>query len=432
MKTIALKCIEQAAKRAPLVPEFHHALATLHDETGDYNGVLARAMTAASLNPQDPRVMQTVGAALSRLGKTQVAEAWYTRSLCLDPHNKDVWFGYSTLALQRGDYETGFTTYEARRRSRHDERLLACAPLWDGKELDGKTGFQGEAPKILVWTEQGYGDAIQNIRYAPLVSRKGARVIVLCPPALERLFKTLDGVHVVTSLRQVGNINYQISVMCLPGRFKTTIETIPAAPYLSAPLLSDIRLDSGRKFASGGSLKAGLVWSGNVDTVHERSRAVRLEYLLPLIMGAGDIDWYSLQVGPPAHEIKRLGLSDVIHDLSPLLHDFADTASAISQLDLVVTVDTAVAHLAGALGKPVWIMLPYAADWRWMQNRADSPWYPTARLFRQPWPGNWIAPVMEVREALSRLVEDRLGAISSEARPSPEASPSVQALPCAL
>lgn len=390
-KTVTRACATYAARLAPS-SDLHHALAACHFDSGDYNGVLARAMTAHMLAPNDPAVMQTIGTTLYQLGQNQAAESWLVRSLCIQPRPL-AWWGYAEVLLQQGDYTTGFSAYEARQvppstlRGLH---RLSGVPRWDGTDLTGKT--------VLIWTEQGSGDAIQFIRYAPLVAQRGARVIVLCPPALRRLFSTAKGIDsVICSYGpEVGRIDYQIPDASLPHRFQTTTDTIPGAPYLSAPEESTIQLSPGTN--------VGLVWApGQLETAHLRSRAVRLEHLLPLITGP-DIAWHSLQVGLAVAEIKELGLSGVIQDLAPRLKDFADTAAVISQLDLVITVDTAVAHLAGALGRPVWILLPYGANWRWLQDREDSPWYPTARLFRQPWPGNWIAPVLAVREALRSLV----------------------------
>lgn len=307
-------------------------------------------------------------------------------------------------------------------------------PRWTGGPVAGKTGFQGKAPTILLWAEQGYGDVIQYIRYAPLVAELGASVLVACPPELQRLLSTVPGVSKGygswqelegTGLPPKAEHDLHAPILSLPYIFGTTLDTIPAVvPYLRAP--------ADPEPLQGDGFKIGLVWAGSPKHVSDAARSMPLSMLSPLLKHFAQ--WYSLQVGEAVTQIKELGLTKVLHDLSPRLHDFADTASVISQLDLVITVDTAVAHLAGALGKPVWILLPYRADWRWLQSRLDgfqgkavSPWYPTARLFRQPWSGNWIAPIIAVREALSNLAESRRGIAAT----SSEAGPSAQALPCA-
>lgn len=268
-------------------------------------------------------------------------------------------------------------------------------PPWAGPEepLDGKT--------VLLWTEQGYGDAIQFIRYAPMVADLGARVIVGCQPELQRLFRTVKGVDAVYTLSELrqAHYDYHAPVLSLPYLFGTTVETIPATvPYVTAPAGASASLDA------EGPLKVGLAWAGHPRQSEDARRSMPLRMMRPLLSLPG-IDWYSLQVGAASAQINVLGLSGIVQDLSPRLHDFADTAAVIDQLDLVVTVDTSVAHLAGALGKPVWILLAHDADWRWMEYRLDSPWYPTARLFRQPWPGNWMSVIEDVREALTDLVQ---------------------------
>ncbi len=283
-------------------------------------------------------------------------------------------------------------------------------PRWDGSKLDGKT--------VLLWAEQGYGDNIQFIRYAPLVVERGGLVVIACPPVLGRLFKTVSGVsRIYTTPEDLSgaSYDYHASILSLPYFFGTTLETIPEGPYLLSPMELSVCL----KATAG--LKVGLVWAGNPEHANDQRRSLSLAYLLPLLQLPG-VSWYSLQVGPATREIIQLGLARLIQDLNPQLHDFADTADAISRLDLVITVDTAVAHLAGAMGKPVWIMLPSEADWRWLESRTDSPWYPSARLFRQSWSGNWISVVKAVGKALTEL----RGATSTLAE-----TLSVPVLPCA-
>lgn len=287
----------------------------------------------------------------------------------------------------------------------------------DGRPMAGKTGLRGEAPTILLWPEQGHGDVLQFVRYAALVAELGASVLVACHPALRRLLSTAKGVSkVYGSWQELGGAKYDLHapILSLPYIFGTSLGTIPASvPYLMAPA-GPLPLD--------GEFKIGLVWAGNPEHTGDARRSIPLATMLPLLRQPG-VAWYSLQVGPASEEINTLGLSRVIQDLSPGLRDFANTASVINNLDLVITVDTAVAHLAGALGKPVWILLPYHADWRWMRGRSDSPWYPTARLFRQqagaglgfqgkarldisrrePWSAAWHAVIQDVALELETL-----------------------------
>lgn len=333
----------------------------------------------------------------------------------LEPREYEVHRNLGFDLLTEGHLLEGFQELEWRLRC--PSYLVAegiptlSVPRWDGSRLDGKT--------VLLWAEQGYGDNIQFIRYVPMMVERGGLVAVVCPPVLRRLFMTVKGVYTIYTTPEEfagASYDYHAPIFSLPYIFGTALETIPAGPYLTS-------VESTVRLKPSAALKVGLVWAGNPEHANDWRRSLSLAYLLPLLQQPG-VSWYSLQVGPATREIKRLGLSDEIQDLSPQLQDFADTADAINQLDLVISVDTAVAHLAGALGKPVWILLPAGADWRWLEHRTDSPWYPSARLFRQPWPGNWVGVVMAVRGALAELQDNHAIWTSAEGLCAP-------GLPCA-
>ena len=294
-----------------------------------------------------------------------------------------------------GDFERGWTEYEWRREApaakltgRHFPQ-----PRWLGEDISGKT--------ILLHSEQGLGDSIQFCRYVPLVAARGARVLVEVERPLCELMKGLAGTaQVIAKGEPLPNFDIQCPLPSLPLAFKTRLETIPStAPYLRVPRQA-LEHWSGL-LGPKRRLRIGLAWAGNAKHVRDRERSMRLRDLLPLL----DIEasFVSLQKELRSGETEMLESCDMLQ-FGKDLGDFSDTAALISQLDLVISVDTSVAHLAGALGKPVWILLTRAPDWRWLLNREDSPWYPAARLFRQSDSREWSSVVAQVRDALLEFV----------------------------
>jgi hypothetical protein len=263
-------------------------------------------------------------------------------------------------------------------------------PVWAGQDLRGKT--------ILLRAEQGVGDVIQFIRYAPLVKALGARVVLQNRANLDELAVTFPGVdHLLLPKEPMPEFDYYAHLMSLPRVFGTEIDSVPGpVPYLHA---EPERLERWRqRLADDQRLKVGLVWAGSPTHVRDRYRSTTLKALAPLFDVEGT-SWYSLQKGPAAAALRDSGMAIV--DLQDELTDFAETAAAIAALDLVISVDTSVAHLAGALGKPLWLMLPHPAEWRWLEDRDDTPWYPTARLFRQARMDDWGEVVQRMKPILS-------------------------------
>ena len=298
--------------------------------------------------------------------------------------------------LVTGDLARGWAGYEWRHRApvARLTRREQPRPLWLGDvDLAGKT--------ILLHSEQGFGDSIQFCRYVPLVAARGARVVLEVEQPLCGLMRGLPGVtEIVARKDHAGEPLPDHDLHCplpsLPLAFATKLETIPAnGPYLHAPESAmaqwTLRLGGAR------GLRIGLAWSGNPNHIRDRERSMPLDHLLPLLNV--DASFVSLQKQLRAGEAELLSRAG-IRDVSDDLHDFTDTAALIAQLDLVITVDTGVAHLAGALGKPVWILVTHAPDWRWLLDRDDSPWYPTARLFRQSDSRDWSDVVARVGAAL--------------------------------
>jgi hypothetical protein len=315
----------------------------------------------------------------------------YHRALETNPDLAGAHFNLAVEYLRQGDFPKGWQEYEWRWKwdGFADRPRGFQQPLWQGEPLNG-------AP-VLLHAEQGLGDAIQFARYAPIVASRGGTVILEVDRHLVRLMKTLSGVSTVVARGEaLPPFDWQCPLMSLPLALGTTLATIPAA----VPYLTPGDEHSGLFGAEESHVRrVGLVWAGSPAHLRDTRRSVGLDLLAPLTQMPG-LQWYSLQKGSPAAalEVPPPGLR--LADLAPAIRDFADTAALASHLDLVITVDTSVAHLAGAIGKPVWILVPTPSDWRWLLDRDDSPWYPTARLFRQRAPGHWAEVIEQVREAL--------------------------------
>jgi tetratricopeptide (TPR) repeat protein len=295
--------------------------------------------------------------------------------------------GLASTYLLSGDLLRGWPLYEARWEATGRSPSAGFdQPKWDGSYLEGKT--------ILLHAEQGLGDTIQFIRFAPWVKERGGRTIVLVPPALASLLEGAPGIdQVATDRDQIGAFDVQCSLLSLPGVFQITIQSIPnSIPYLAADATKSAAWKA--RFALPRPV-VGIAWAGSAEHENDLNRSVPFGVLQPLL-GTPGVHWVSLQ-------IERREQDGALIDWTSDLHDLSDTAALITNLDLVITVDTAVAHLAGALGKPTWLLLPYAPDWRWMWDRENSPWYPTMRLFRQQTPGDWSSPIQRVAEALHQL-----------------------------
>lgn len=295
--------------------------------------------------------------------------------LALDPQHVEAHFELAQLLLLDGDYGRGFAEYEWRlRRPAAPDRDLP-QPVWQGEPLAGR--------RLLVYGEQGMGDVLQMVRFLPALARRGAHITLSCHAPLVPLLSTLPDVErTVAHFAEPDDCDLRIPLLSLPHRLGITLENLPpSVPYIPVPARPVAEAP-----ARADGRKVGLVWAGSPLHRNDGNRSLSFDALLPLAR-LPDICLFSLQTGKAATDVARSG--GVVTDLGSRFADFADTAAAVASLDLVITVDTAVAHLAGALGKPVWILLSLIPDWRWMTVCDGSPWYPTARLFRQPTPGGW-------------------------------------------
>jgi hypothetical protein len=279
-------------------------------------------------------------------------------------------------------------------------------PVWDGSALDGK--------RILVYADGGLGDTLQYVRYLPLVRAKGGFVILECQPGLARLLRTCDGFDAIIDRPPgVDDRRTPFAVYApltsLPAVLRTTLSTIPTSvPYIHPEL--PLVLHWRRRLRQDGGFRVGICWQGNPQNALDRFRSLSFQQLAPLADVAG-ATFYSLQKGSGRAQLADPPANFAVTDLGGKLDEtagrFVETAAVLMNLDLVITVDTAVAHLAGALGRPVWVLLGYTYDWRWALQQDRSPWYPTLRLFRQPQPGAWEAVVRNVADALARRVASR-------------------------
>ena len=349
-----------------------------------------QAAQAAPANSENHRYL---GSALQDAGQLDEAFDAYGQAIKADPDNAEAHWGRFWVRALRGEFPEAWDDYEWRWKlsERTTPELDDSAPLWEGGDLSGQTFF--------LRAEQGYGDTIQTIRYAPILAEMGATVKVGCPPALARLFSGAPHIsEVITGDAGKVNFNSHQALFSLPRILGTTLNNIPGTvPYLSAPSQNSVELP-----ATKGTFRIGLTWHGSGSHNPDR-RNVPFEQLLPLLEQERTM-FFSLQLGDAAHDPARADAENKLADLSPLMDDFASTAALIEQLDLIITIDTAVAHLAGALGKPTWLLLSAAPDWRWMLGRGDSPWYPSMRLFRQAKLGDWSDPLAKLRAELARTV----------------------------
>lgn len=317
----------------------------------------------------------------------------YKKSIELDPNNYNSVLNLAFIQLALGDYENGWAGYESRRFAKmvKSKPRDFAAELWLGdKDISNKL--------VLLHHEQGLGDTIQMLRYVPLIKELGATPILLVPNSIRTIAGTvLQDLKVIGEGNEIPNIDYQCPLMSLPFAFKTDLSTIPnSVPYLRSSIKTVKKFNGVSK--NNGKLKIGISWSGSEQHANDINRSIPLAKLMPLFNS--NVEFHSLHNEYRVSDLSLMTEIQNLYDHSALLNDFDDTAGLIMNMDLVISVDTSVAHLAGALGHKLWVLIPYSSDFRWLLNRIDSPWYPTARLFRQPEIGNWDSVVREIKEAL--------------------------------
>jgi len=382
----ALPLLERAAALQHDEPEFHNNLGLALAAADREADAVAEYRVALSLKPDHPVAWNNLGLVLQAQNEIATAIDAFRRALALEPDFTHARWNLALALLLDRQFDEGWREYEARLELPELGKNRHCydGPRWDGAPLEGRT--------ILLYPEQGLGDALQFARYASILASRGARCIFRCPDALAPLLATVPGAAgVVRDAEPLPRYDVHSPLLSLPRLLDTKADAIPATvPYIAID--EDRRVEARAILArSSAPWRAGLVWSGNPGHSNDRNRSIALAALLPLLDVPG-IAWFSLQQGETAAQIAQTRGAEA---LTPLPSDstLSDTAALVAELDLVVSVDTSIAHLAGALARPVWILLPFAPDWRWQLGRNDSPWYPTARLFCQPRARDWSSVV---------------------------------------
>ena len=393
----------RAVRLDPSLAEAHLNLGNAMREQGSPLEAAEHYRQAARLKPGLAEAHNNLGQAMTDLQRWNEAEDAYREAILLDPSSAEAHYNLAGLLLRTGRFTEGWDEYEWRwgLRNMGEREPVTAKPLWDGRPLEGRT--------LLLRAEQGLGDTLQFCRYVPAISA-GESVILEVPAALERLMASLAGGPRV--VRQ-GDLPPRFDVYCpllsLPRLVGTRLETIPwSGPYLRGDAKAALVWRD--RLAELPGRKVGLVWAGNPRLglpVHMRTdarRSVALTHFAALARIEG-VTLLSLQKGAAADQLRRRSAASHIHDFTDELNDFADTAALIEALDLVISVDTSAAHLAGALGKPVWLLNRFDSCWRWLTGRTDSPWYPTLRQFRQASPGDWGEVLWRVQQALEEAIQ---------------------------
>ncbi len=395
----AISSYKSAITINPYYTEAHYNCGNARKEQKRFDEACVSYKRAITLKPDYAKAHNNMGITLQEQGKFAEAAECYSRAIELKQDYADAHFNKSLLSLLKGNFKDGWQKYEWRLHTNGYTHRTFQQPGWDGTPLNGKT--------ILIHTEQGFGDNIQFVRYLPMVQEQGGRVVFECLPNLINLLKNCTGIDTIISRDPSGKLSEQFDfhshLLSIPGILNTRLDTIPSnGPYI-IPDSTRVMEWRDRLKVNEKSIKIGLVWASspeNRELYHKKScKLINFETISEI----PGLSFYSLQKGSSSAEIHNAPKSMKIIDLDNELNDFVDTAAVIANLDLVISVDTSVAHLAGAIGKPVWTLLPFVPDWRWLLERDDSPWYPSMRLFRQSRPDDWDDVFEQVEKALSRF-----------------------------
>lgn len=395
----AVTAYRQVLATRPRYPEAHCNLGSALRKQGRLREAEACFRRALELKPEYATALSNLALVLHEQARYEQALLYYDKALALDPDHAEAHANRAVLLLLLGRFAEGWKEYEWRWKV-HGFTTSARdlgRPLWDGSELNGET--------ILLHAEQGLGSAIQFVRYVSTVAKRGGQVLLECPRPLFGLFSPLtEGApapvrRLIVKGEPLPEFDLHAPLMSLPRLVGTTLDTIPrTVPYLTADPTAAAAWRE--RMGPGERPWIGVVWAGNPRHSNDRNRSMPASCLDPLVHGATG-SFFSLQVGATAEDGQAL----LIHDLGAEIGDFSDTAAIIANLDLVISVDTAVAHLAGAMGRPTWMVLPHVPEWRWLLDREDTPWYPTMRLFRQRAPGDW-------RELMDRVMTEMAKGLS--------------------
>jgi tetratricopeptide (TPR) repeat protein len=398
----ALRRFAQAAVLPPPIPEVFNGMGVACKALNRPVEAVEAFRKALSLRPADVDWLCNLGNTYAALHRFEEAHAAYDQVLKMKPGDGAARFGKSLAYLVCGQFKEGFALYE----SRWESELRGCKRVFGKPEWNGETPLEGKT--VLVDCEQGLGDTIQFVRYVTMLVQRNARVWLEVQPSLVDLCKTIPGVTVFPEKTAPDSYDLTCSLLSLPRLLKTTLETIPsAAPYLFADLAKAAAWRE--RLATSAEPRIGLVPSGNPHHTNDHNRSIALETLAPIFEAfTGSLFILQKELAQPDRAF--LAKRPIATHVGAEFTDFTETAAAIENLDLVISVDTSLAHLAGALGKPVFLFLPFSPDWRWLLDRADSPWYPSMQIFRQTNPGDWGPAI----EAVSRELASRRSGANQE------------------
>ena len=385
-------CLRQAIDLNPNIPEFHNNLGLVLEDKNCPREAETAYRTAISLKPDYPDAHYNLGNLCKNTKRLDEAEREYLHALTVRPGFDTARFALSTLYLLQGQFEKGWESYHNLRVKKSRQLDI---PRWQGEDVTGR--------RILLFHEQGLGDTIQFVRYAQMVSTLASDTVLWVQKPLQRLLANSYTALTVHSGEEIpaGPYDFACPLPALPMVCRSSENTIPQmTPYIHVPAGIFRNWEIALHNLCGNTYRIGVVWAGNPKHHNDRNRSIPYDVFRGLF-AVGQVCWVSLQLGSRAEDLVK---SDKVADLSQDLSDFAETAGVIANLDLIITVDSAVAHLAGAMGKETWVLLPFAPDWRWQLDRNDSPWYPSVRLFRQDEPGNWQKVVQKVTTALDAKV----------------------------
>ncbi len=396
----AVSWFRQALRLKPEFAEAHNNLGFVLEKQGLLDEATDCFRRALELKPEFAEASNNLGFILEKQGQFDLAIACYRQALSLKPDLAQAHTNLGFALLRMGDFLSGWSEHEWRWQRKGMGEEAFSQPRWSGSDLAGKT--------VLLHSEQGLGDTLQFVRYAELVKQRGATVLVECPRVLTRLIASCPGVDGVIASGEVRPpFDMHVPLLSLPGIFRTTLGNIPAnVPYLSPAVSATIPLPA--ELDDNPSFKIGIAWQGSRVNIADPVRSIPFAEFAPLAALAG-VRLYSLQMGDGREQLQAVNDAWPIVDLGDQLGDFNQTAAIMRKLDLIVSCDSAPAHLAGAIGAPVWVALAYVADWRWLVDRNDTPWYPNMRLFRQARAGDWQDVFQSIAEQVAHVVSEAAG-----------------------
>lgn len=399
----AVSCFSNALHSGLVAPAVYNNLGNAYWMSGKLDEAIGAYSMALQRDPKSPAILTHLGVAFMDARMVAAAAACFDLAIVLAPHYPSAHWNRGLLSLLTGNYELGWADYEwrwklPRVQARTPKKL---PPRWDGEALSGE--------KVLVCAEQGLGDTLQFVRFVPEIIKRGGRPILICQPELKSILSTDSSFGIVACAHDpVPRADYFAPLLSLPAILRVGGRVTTTQPYLTAEPDKVVHWRS--RFSNLRGLKIGLVWAGAArgDDVLassiDRRRSMSLAQIAPLVRVPG-CSFVSLQKGPPQQEIPDSNVP--IIDLGPELNDFSDTAAVVANLDLVISVDTSVVHLCGALGRPIWMLSRFDGCWRWLLDRPDSPWYPTLRIYSQHRPQDWDVAIRAVVSDLQDLVGNR-------------------------